>query len=372
MILESLIGAAIGAAVGVLTAILPGTNKIGATVATAAITAVVPAAAPVAIATSYCVATALGSAKEAIDPTVSGDETVAASAPEQVVDAEKMCRSIYTSKLIGLGCGLGLGYLAGGVLTSLTTSPITLFVVLLLAAVLYSQLKNHWLLITMVLVGTQAFFAMATAAGITLPVYLLGTCIFVIPGLLDKLGKKEQKADRLINAGVLKGEWLPDVVKRLIGVVVSAATPGVSPQLVCLATSKKTNILTQLTSQAAEAGIEGYALYAMLTGTASAKAILGIEIGLGMMSPLILWVVIAAMLLSGLYLKWAFRTYSAIAVCPGLHFVSLCVAVATVIWMGGLVGIVTMVAGIGLSIAMKATSCPRTVGSLLFIGPCLR
>jgi hypothetical protein len=303
----------------------------------------------------------------------SGSETVAASAPEQVVDAKKMARSIYTSKAIGLGVGLGLAYFAGGTLFSLSTLPITPWVALFILFVQFNQLKRHWLLIVSILLGSQFFFWLAATAGITMPVFILGTAIFSIPGLLDNLGKKQVAAERLTNAGVLKNTWLPDFVKLSISLLVGAITPGVSTSLIILATSIKTNIMTQLTCQAAESGLEGVGLYCLLTGVASAKSLLGIEIGLQLFAPYVLWIVILGTILCSFYLDWAFEMYAAIAAVPGITLLSLAITVATVLVTGGLwIGGLMIVCGVLLKLTMKATEAPRTIASILFLGPCLR
>jgi hypothetical protein len=57
---------------------------------------------------------------------------------------------------------------------------------------------------------------------------------------------------------------------------------------------------------------------------------------------------------------------------PGIHLLSLLFTVVVILWTAGpLLGAILIGAGIGLRLAMRSTGCPKTVASLLFLGPVL-
>jgi hypothetical protein len=373
-LIEIIGGCLVGGAVGVLGSLLPGVGGMICSLAGGVLGGLIsPLAGAAATVASYVTSTFLGSAKEAIDSGASGNAQLEAVAPETPVEPEKICRSLYASKLIGLMVGLGLNYLAGGVLLSLSTLPITWFVAIGIGLVLFSQMRQFWPIILAILVGSQAYFLLAGALGVTQLVLPLGAAVFLVPSLLDSISKKKEPiASRLERGGICKKIWSCDPVKLIITTIIGACCPGVGPALICGTLTRKGNLVSMLTVAAAEVAIEGYAIAALIQGVTNGKAILVIETGLQFAGPWMIWVFVAAALLCGFFLMNIYSSYSKVAVTPGTSFLALLFTVATIVMTAGpVLGLLLIVVGIGLKLVMRAAGAPKNLGSLLYLGPTL-
>lgn len=319
----------------------------------------------------------VGSAKEAIDPELSGSPEMLAAAPESVVDAKQTGDSLVVSKVIGTVFGIGLAAFLGQILFPLTTLPITPIVALLVVILLWSVFKRHWLITIAYLLLTQGIFHVAGGFGISNIVYVVGSCVFLIPGCLQALTKKDDREDQsapsnLQFEGTAKRLLLPDPIKMFLSAAIASLTPGVNTALVTTATTRKGNVITQLTTAAAEAAVEGMGLMALIMGVQSGKSSLGLELAVGYVGLEVLALYIVGLIIGLIYYRWVYREYRQVSQLPGIHLIGLGLAVGTVLLNAGLFwGPVLIAVGLVTRLVMRLTGAPSTLLSITFLGPCL-
>lgn len=371
MFIEIACGCLIGGCIGAVSSLLPGVGSITASVVGSTIGGIInPVVGAAATVSSWVVSTMLGSAKESIDSSLCGDANIEAAAPETPVEPKKVCRSLYSSKLFGMAIGLALNYFAGGTLLSLSTLPITWFVVILIGGILFSQMQRYWPIIVTILVGSQLYFMVGSALGVNNLILPLGGAVYIIPSLIEKMADKKEK--KVLSTGDDGKVWAADPFKVIVSSIISAITPGIGSSLFVLATSRKTNLISQLSVAAAGCAIEAYGLAALIQGTLNAKAGMAVMVGLQFAGPWMIWLFVACALVSGFFLQSVYDYYSKLVSLPGVHFIVLVfTGFTTVQTAGPILGIVLIIAGIGLRMVMKAVGAPKTLGSLIWLGPIL-
>ncbi|EKQ70346.1 hypothetical protein OsccyDRAFT_0627 [Leptolyngbyaceae cyanobacterium JSC-12] len=367
-------GAIGGTLIGVGTALIPGLGPQHAVAGASVLGLLGPDAAIAATITAYTVSNILGSAKEALTPNASGNVNVASGAQEEQhqIDPKQMTESSYWAKVIGSALGIFAATWLGGIVIPFTTLPITPVVAVLITALLWGSFKQHWWVILGYLFFSQAFFALAPMLNISNPIYVLGAAVFLIPGCIDAMRPKKtepgQPDPRLQFEGVIKTIWLPDFIKLSIGTILAMATPGISPNLITQATSRKTNAGTQLTSAAAEQAIEAFGLIATIQGIATGKSVLAMELPLGVGFEAIALLLVGA-IVSRILLPYVYNNYKVIGLQSGAHFIALAIATLTVILGAGVIpGAVLILTGLVTHFVIKSVGAPGTVRSLLFLG----
>lgn len=374
MLLELIAGSLVGAVVGSACAIIPGLSSVHSAIACGVLGIINPIAGAAAQITGYVTSTFLGSAKESLDASVSAEAEMIAAAPDinEEYDTKQQCNSLFFAKLIGTGLGVACGVFIGGTLIPFTgIMSLTPWVIGLIILLMWSSFSRHWLLILGVFLGSQALFHYAPMLGINNIVFCLGSALWVIPALLDKMRDKWGINSQFEGAG--RGINLPDPVKGVMASLLAIATPGVSPALLITATNRKGNVLSQLTLASAETFVTCFGLVGWLTGIVSGKSSLLIELSALAVVPG-LWIFIVygiAVAISLVLLPAVYQAVKGLITIPGIHLFALIISVITLIVSAGAWGLGLMLVGIVLHWMMRAIGAPKTILSLIWAAPIL-
>lgn len=374
MLLELIAGSLIGAVVGSACAIIPGLGSVHSAIACGVLGIINPIAGAAAQITGYVTSTFLGSAKESLDASVSAEAEMIAAAPDlnEEYDSKQQCNSLFFAKVIGSGLGISAGVFLGGVLLPFTgIMSLTPWIVGLIILLMGTVFSRHWLLIGAIFLGSQALFQYAPLLGINNIVFCLGSALWVIPALLDKMQDKWKLNGQYEGTG--RGINLPDPVKGVMASLIAVCSPGISPALLITATTRKGNVLSQLTLACAECIVTTFGLVGWLFGTVSGKSSLLIELSaLGV--PAGLWIFIIygiAVALSLILLPAVYQLVKGLIVVPGIHLIALGLSVLTLLVSAGSWGLGLMAVGLVLHYVMRAIGAPKTIMSLIWAAPVL-
>jgi len=377
MLLELVAGSLAGVVIGAATSLIPGLGPMASAVAAGVISVINPIAGAAAQIGAYVVSNCLGSAKEALDSSSSGNpEMIATADDETVIDPVRQCRSLYWGKVIGSVLGLVAGLFLGGSIIPFTGIPsLTPWLVGLVLLMLWVSFKRQWLLMLAIFLGSQVLFANAAAWGINNVVYALGAALFAIPACIEAIGKGKKANGAEDCEGISTRIDMPDPVKGVLASLMAIAAPGVSPSLLIVASSRKGNSLLQITMGACEMLVTTFGLVGLLAGTVSSKSGLLVELTA---LPVVagVWMVVifgVCLALSAYLLPKFYRAYRGLVNVPGMHLLALVLSVVTLITSAGpVMGVVLIVAGLVINAVLKATGGSKAMLALIWTAPILR